>query len=424
MRMGAIRVFAAALLCFALQAAPAAANERIDVAVNQSRVVAVGGAERVAVANPEVADVIVVSAMEMLVVGKQPGVTTLHVWAAGRRSSYDVAVSANDAQIASDIKTILGYADIRVSKVGKNIVLEGSVNDQYQKSRAEKVAGAYGEKVVNLLEITKPIQVKIEARIIEINRSRSKELGIKWGNDVTAPGSFRFGQGITNSTMGSRTFGNFGGYANIQGLLKALVEQGAARILSQPNVITLSGDKANILVGGEIPVPVSIDNGRVTVEWKEYGIKLEIQPEVNGEGLINSKVKAEVSTLDWSDDHKISISDNFQIPPINTRKAEATIALSSGQTMALGGLIASETNRDVTKIPLLANLPVIGKLFTSKSFTREETELVILITPSIVNPQEYVPSMTLEMKEFVKEDPLADKDGKKAAGGKKNGGKN
>jgi pilus assembly protein CpaC len=201
MRMGAIRVFAAALLCFALQAAPAAANERIDVAVNQSRVVAVGGAERVAVANPEVADVIVVSAMEMLVVGKQPGVTTLHVWAAGRRSSYDVAVSANDAQIASDIKTILGYADIRVSKVGKNIVLEGSVNDQYQKSRAEKVAGAYGEKVVNLLEITKPIQVKIEARIIEINRSRSKELGIKWGNDVTAPGSFRFGQGITNSTM-------------------------------------------------------------------------------------------------------------------------------------------------------------------------------------------------------------------------------
>ncbi len=423
MRMGAIRILAAILLCLALPAAPAAAGGKIDVAVSQSRVVAVSGAERVAVANPEVADVIVVSGAELLVVGKQPGVTTLHVWAGGGRDSYDIAVSANDAQIAGDIKAILGYTDIRVSKVGKNIVLEGSVNDQYQKSRAEKVAAAYGEKVVNLLEITRPIQVKIEARVIEINRSKSKDLGVKWGNDVTAPGSFRFGQGISNSTVGGSTFGNFGGYSNIQGLLKALIAQGLARILSQPNVITLSGEKANILVGGEIPVPVSVQNGTVTVEWKEYGIKLEIQPEVNGEGLINSKIKAEVSTLDWSDEHKISISDNFQIPPVNTRKAEATIALSSGQTMALGGLIASETHKDVTKIPLLANLPILGKLFTSTTFSREETELVILITPSIVNPQEYVPGMTLEMKEFVKEDPLAGKDGNKAAGGKKNGGK-
>ncbi len=266
--------------------------------------------------------------------------------------------------------------------------------------------------------------MKIEARVIEINRSKTKDLGLKWGNDVTAPGSFRFGQGVSNSTVGSRTFGNLGGYYNIQGVLNVLIEQGLARILSQPNVITLSGDKANILVGGEIPVPVSAENGKVTVEWKEYGIKLEIQPEVNGEGLINSKIKAEVSSLDWSDEHKISLSERYVIPPINTRKAEATIALSSGQTMALGGLIASETHKDVTKIPGLANLPIIGKLFTNKKFTSNETELVILITPSIVNPQEYVPSMTMEMKEFVKENPLADKDAKKAAGGKKNGGKN
>jgi pilus assembly protein CpaC len=142
------------------------------------------------------------------------------------------------------------------------------------------------------------------------------------------------------------------------------------------------------------------------VEWKEYGIKLEIQPEVNGEGLINSKIKAEVSTLDWSSDHKIGISNNFQIPPINSRRAEAAIAMSSGQTMALGGLMASETTKDVTKIPGLADLPIIGKLFRSESFSRHETELVILITPTIVDPREYVPGMTPEMQEFSKEDPI------------------
>lgn len=412
--MARMKIFVLLLACLVL-AAPAAANGKIVVAVSQSSVVTVDGVERVAVANPEVADVVVVSGYEMLVVGKRTGTTTLHVWSAGGLNSYDIEVGSNDTQIAGDIKAILGYADIRVSKVGKNVILEGSVNDQYQKLRAEKVAGAYGEKVVNLLEIVRPVQVKIEARVVEINRSRSKDLGLKWGNDPSKPGTFLFGQGIGNSVVGNRTFGNFGGYQDIQGALIALVKEGGARILSQPNVITLSGEKANILVGGEIPIPVAIQNGAVTVEWKQYGIKLEISPEVNSEGLINSKIKAEVSTIDWSSDHKIGISANFQVPPINTRKAEAAIAMSSGQTMALGGLIGNEVSRDVNKIPLLGDIPVLGKLFTSTTFSRGETELIILITPTIVNPQEYVPNMTRDLQDKVKEDPW---------GGKANGGKN
>jgi pilus assembly protein CpaC len=261
---------------------------------------------------------------------------------------------------------------------------------------------------------------------------------------VTYPGTNASGHvwnnALTDSKPFGKSWGGYGGYMDINAQLDALVRSGLAKILSQPNVITLSGAKANILVGGEIPIPVAVANGTIAVEWKEYGIKLEIQPEVNSEGLINSKIKAEVSTLDWSDDHKIGISDNFAIPPMNSRKAEAAIALSSGQTMALGGLMASEMTKDVTKIPGLADLPIIGKLFRSTSFTRNETELVILITPTIVDPKEYVPNMTPEMQAFSKEDPIkesvrqveTDKARDKAkesveqdsSGGKTNGGKN
>jgi len=403
----------------------AVAADRLTVAVNQSQILNIGGVERVAIANPDIADVIVVSGSEILLVGKAPGTTTLHVWAGGSRVSYEVEVGTNDTQIANDIKTILGYSDIRVSKVNKSIILEGRVNDQYQRMRAEKVASAYGEKVINLLEITRPVQVKIEARIIEINKQKTDNLGLKWGYDPASPGYFRFGQTphlspkgneVYNSALASaanpqgKSSGGFGGYWDINMQLDALIKQGLAKILSQPNVITLSGEKANIIVGGEIPIPVSVSAGVVSVEWKEFGIKLNIEPEVNNEGLIVSKIKAEVSDVDWSSDHKIGLSANFQIPPINKRSAEAAVALSSGQTMAIGGLISSTVTQAITKIPMLADLPILGKLFTSREFSRDETELIILITPTIVDPKEYVPNMTGEMKDAMKENPWGGKE--------------
>jgi pilus assembly protein CpaC len=416
-----------------LVVAPAAyaAETKLTVAVNQSQILTFAGVERVAVANPEIADVVVVSGFELLLVGKAPGITNLYVWSSAGRTSYIVEVGANDSQIAGEIKSILGYPDVRVSKVNKNVIIEGTVNDRYQKDRAEKVASAYGEKVINLLEITKPIQVKIEAKVIEINRGKTNNLGIKWGNDTSLPGTFKFGQSpnsgwttnYTGGTSGStwnnsltdtkpfgKAWGGYGGYWDINAQLDALVKQGLAKILSQPNVITLSGEKANIMVGGQIPIPVGMQNGMVTIEWKDFGIKLDISPDVNSEGLINSKIKAEVSTVDWTDDHQIGISANLKIPPINIRKAETAIALSSGQTLAIGGLIASEVSKDVTKVPVLADIPVLGKLFTSTAFSRNETELIIIITPTIINPQEYIPNTTKEMQATLKENPWEEKD--------------
>lgn len=407
-------------------------GNRISVAVDSSQVLRCYGVQRVAVANPEIADVMVVSGSEIMVIGKAPGRTSLHVWSWNGRTSYVVEVAADDMPIANEIRRILGTQDIKVSKVGKTVILEGRIADKYQKQRAEKVASAYGEKVVNLLEITQPVQVRIEAKVIEISKSKSKDLGIKWGNDVSSPGLFRFGQtpmtdtitypsrwlgnyddhgnkvyeSVTGRTWNNadagdnfgKKFGSLGGYWDINAELDALVKRGAAKILSQPYLVTVSGESANILVGGEIPIPVSNQNGSITVEWKEYGIKLNIEPEVNGDGLINGKIKAEVSALDWSSTHQVVLGDNLKIPPLTVRKAESVIALSSGQTIAIGGLYASTESRSVTKLPLLGDLPVLGSLFTSKSFARDETELIILLTPTILDPKDYVPQLSEDIK--------------------------
>ena len=389
-----------------VQTLAAEAAARMAIGAGQSRTITMYGLQRAAIANPDVADVVVVSSSELILVGKQTGSTTLIVWSGAGRQNYLVEVSAADPAIANEIKRILGYPDIRVAKVNKTVILEGTVNDQYQRARAEKIAGAYGEKVVNLLEIAKPIQIRIEAKIVEINRTKTQELGLKYysGSTTTAPGIFYAGQSQINPKS-PNTFGNLGTFAPVNAQLNLLIQNGYAKLLSQPNLVTLSGDKANILVGGQIPVPVSNQNGQISIEWKDYGIKLDILPEASLDGIITSKVKAEVSSMEWNSVNKIELGTNMKIPPIRMRKAESSIALASGQTMAIGGLIANDITRDVTKIPLLGDLPVIGQLFRSTSFVKGETELLILVTPTIVDSQALVPPMSQELKDHINQNP-------------------
>ena len=160
------------------------------------------------------------------------------------------------------------------------------------------------------------------------------------------------------------------------------------------------------LHAGQIPVPVSNMAGQVSIEWKDYGIKLEISPEASLDGIITSKVKAEVSAMEWNNPTtKIKLGSNIEIPSIRMRKAETAIALASGQTMAIGGLIANDITRDVTKIPFLGDLPVIGQLFRSTSFTKGETELIILVTPTIVDPQALVPPLSQDVRDHLNQKP-------------------
>ncbi len=405
------------LLCFFIAMSPisvmaAEAPGKMTIGSGQSKTLTHYGLQRAAIANPDVADVVVVSSSELILVGKQTGTTTLIVWSDMGKQSYQVEVAAADPAIANEIKRVLGYPDIRVVKVNKTVILEGTVNDQYQRARAEKIAGAYGEKVVNLLEISRPIQIKIEAKIVEINRLKTQSLGLQYysNSTTTSPGIFYAGQSQVN-TRSPNVFGTLGTFAPVNAQLNLLVQNGFARLLSQPNMVTLSGDKASILVGGQIPIPVSNQNGAITIEWKDYGVKLAITPEASLDGIITSKIKAEVSSIEWESTHRIPISSSLDIPPIRMRQAETSIALESGQTMAIGGLISNDITRDVTKIPWLGDLPVIGQLFRSTRFTKGETELIILVTPTIVDLQSLVPPMSQELKDHMNQNP---------AGGQKN----
>lgn len=400
--ISAVLIFFSIVFVSPLEMTVWAAMEKISVGAGQSKTVSMTGLQRAAIANPEVADVVVVSSSELILVGKQTGTTTLIIWSGVGRQTFQVEVAANDPAIAGEIKRILGYPDIRVVKVNKTVILEGTVNDQYQRARAEKIAAAYGDKVVNLLEIAKPVQIRIEAKVVEINRTKTQNLGLQYftGNNSTAPGIFFAGQSAIN-TKSPDTFGTLGTFAPINAQLNLLLQNGFARLLSQPNMVTLSGEKANILVGGQIPVPVSNQNGQISIEWKDYGIKLDITPEASLDGVISSKIKAEVSAMEWNSINRIELGTNIKIPPIRMRKAETSIALASGQTMAIGGLISNDITRDVTKIPFLGDLPVLGQLFRSTNFTKGETELIILVTPTIVDPQALVPPMSPEMKEHL-----------------------
>ena len=379
-------------------------QESLSLAAGQSKMMPVDRLERAAIANPEVADVVVVSSSELLLLGKQTGTTNLIVWSGAGRKSYQIEVAASDTAIANEIKRILGYPDIRVAKVAKTVILEGTVNDQYQRARADKIAAAYGDKVVNLLEIAKPIQIKIEAKIVEINRAKTQTLGLQYYSNTnsTAPGIFYAGQSQLNAKS-PNTFDTMGTFAPLNAQLNLLIQDGYAKLLSQPNMVTLSGEKASMLVGGQIPVPVSNKDGQVSIEWKDYGIKLDITAESSLDGIITSKVKAEVSALEWNSINKIELGTNVKIPPIRMRTAESTLALASGQTMAIGGLLSNDITKDVTKIPLLGDLPIIGQLFRSTAFTKGETELIILVTPTIIDPLVLVPPVSQEMNDFMKE---------------------
>ena len=393
---------AGVLLSCMLLAVPAWASN-MTVGLNQSHMIDAGGVNQVAIANPDIADVIVVAPGEVMLVGKKAGTTSLSLWRYGTRYDYTVVVDGNDNGLAANIESVLKYPDVHASVVGGKVILEGMVENQYEKSRAETIAASYGE-VTNLLQMRHPKQVRIESRVIEISTDKVKNLGIAFGNKASGSdsgvslgteGAFGFGQSHNNAIDTGRPFNWFGSYAEINAQLNALVKKGDAKILSEPYVIALSGEKANILIGGEIPVPVNTDDNTVTVEWREYGIRLDIEPNVQQDNSVDSKIQTEVSSLDWSSAVNATSATGVRIPGLLSRKADSHVVMQPGMTMAIGGLISSNDSKSVSKIPLLGDIPILGQFFRNTSKTRERKEILILLTPILVD-SDYKPVMSDE----------------------------
>lgn len=411
-------LLAAAMLSFG----SACAAEPVEVSLNESKYMAAPGITRLAVGNPAIADVQLLSSGDFLLVGKKAGTTSLIVWSdGGRRTEYTVYVAGNDRGMASAIQDAIGYPKVHVQMIKDRVMLRGKVENQYEHDTALKIAGLYtggdGSGVIDLLEMEHPSQIRLEAQIIEINSDYTKNLGIQYwsqtpgSNSNSGSSSDNPNNNITVGTAGlfyggedfssTRKHGGWLGshVANVNVTLQALINEGKARILSRPSITTMSGKTANILIGGRIPIPVSDGNGNVSIDWHEYGVKLNIEPVVDSEDKITSKVHAEVSTLDYS--HGVKI-DSFSVPGIATREAESEVNVRSGMTMAIGGLINSEDAKIVSKIPLLGDIPIIGRFFRHTSNTRDKRELIILITPTLVADDTPAP-MSQRMKESYEE---------------------
>lgn len=410
------------------------AADILNVSVNGSRYMEDSGITRLAVGNPDIADIRLLSNNDYLVVGKKAGSTSLLVWSNNGRQEYNVYVSGDDEGTEKAIQKAIGYPGVKVQMMNGKVLLRGKVKNQYEHDSAVKVAQLYlgsgggntssatanGEgqgaatdsNIIDLLDMTNPSQVRLEAQIIEINTSAERDLGIQYwsptlGNTTTTNA---FGETTsTDITRGSSNLfyvgenfknprGSFGWlgshFSNMNASLQALVTEGKARILSRPSITTMSGQKANILIGGRIPIPTSAGDGQIAIDWREYGIRLNIEPVVDAENKITSKVHAEVSTLDYG--HSVTEND-FSIPAIASREADAVINVRSGMTMAIGGLLNSQDGKTVTKIPLLGDIPIIGQFFRHTQKTRDNRELLILITPTLVSDDTPV-SMSQKMK--------------------------
>lgn len=380
----------AAWAVLAIGSATEAAPQPIWLELNQAYLYQAGSSKitRVTVANPAIADVVVLDKVKLNIIGKALGSTSLSVWSAnGMRQDFVISVCNTDTATAQFIKQSMGLDGVQVAKVGDKLVLQGTVENQYELNNALGMAKVYAgeDNIVNLIQMKNPTMVNLSALVIDISGKDASDLGFKYGvaKEISLDG------GVPKITFG--TAGDFYGgmdwqdythhpFQNVDFMIQALASQNKIKVLSRPNITTMSGEEAEILIGGELPIPTSKD-GEISVEWKPYGIKLKIKPQVDQENKITSKVEAEVSGIDAS----VSVPTSAgKIPGLISRKASTMLSVPDGQTMAIGGLMNSDESKVITKVPILGDIPIIGEFFKHTSTSKDKRELMILITPTVV----------------------------------------
>jgi len=269
------------------------------------------------------------------------------------------------------------------------VVLSGSVETQMDRQKIEAIARAFAPTVVDLLAVRRPVQLKLQVEVVELDRNALRNLGVTWGGGEQTPGSPpSLNGGVYNLQLLTGPGGGTVGLDLLIAQLQALVQQGRARLLAEPSLVVLAGMSASLLLGGQVPIPIAGPNGSVTVEYKDFGVILDARPEYQDDGRVFMHIAPEVSTLDFSDAIKVS---GFTIPALRVRRATTVVSMLPSQTLVLGGLLQHQDATLVQKLPLLGDLPVIGPLFRSSQFQHQETDLVIFVTPAIADAGEAPP---------------------------------
>jgi len=385
----------------------------------------------VMVGDPEVADVNPLTDHTLSILGKKIGTTRVQVYAEGKKliGIFDVEVSYDITRLANELKRRFAGSHLQASSVNGRIMLSGEVADAATLDKAVTIARQFGPEIINSVSVMSPQQVMLEVRFIEISRTASRELGVQWnrfggnsianiGNQVPAgqlpitpsggnstfsnpgPGATNGGVNSSGTVMssaavaagvlsGASPFGFAiariaGGGVLTDVAINALEQKGVARSLAEPNLVALSGDTASFLAGGEYPIPVAGNLGQITVDYKKYGVGLAFTPTVLAHGLINLKIEPEVSSIDYT--HPVAISATVSVPSLIVRRASTTVELRDGQSFVLGGLLQSNNQNSIDQLPWLGSVPVLGALFSSKSYQKNETDLVIVVTPHLVRP--------------------------------------
>jgi pilus assembly protein CpaC len=383
--------------------------QTLKLRVGQSRVLKLPFAiTRIAVANPEVADIILTSPREVYVNGLSPGVTSLSVWGKNRFSSARVSVEADISQLKEQLAKVLPKEKIGVMAADEAIVLTGEVSGPVAQQTAATLAAAFvggkKERVINLLNIGGVQQVLCEVRLAEINRNVAKRLGVNFA--ILDKAGYAFGVSTLNNLTGISDFvRNFGGTSITQSLstnvnalagwktgtvlwtmfFDALKQQGLGRILAEPNLVATSGQEASFLAGGEFPIPVPQQFQTITIEFKKFGVGLNFTPTVLENDMIAMKVAPEVSELDFTTGVAF-VAQGFVVPGLSVRRLSTHVEVKDGQTFAIAGLLSDSHRNVINKFPLLGDLPILGPLFRSSNFQKRETELVVLVTPRLVKP--------------------------------------
>lgn len=370
--------------------------------------------KRVAVGLGDFAEVLAVGRTEVLVNGKTPGETSMIIWEQdGSRQFFNVKVrpSTHDSVdrlegIRRELSSQLPGQALKVSSENGTIFLSGVAKDLSSSNRAEQIASSSG-KVVNLLNIEIPAaepQVLLKVIFASVDRSLSKQLGMNLfstgaGNTIGTVSTGQFSppsvSSATSTSAATATLSNelnlFAFYPglNLGVTIEALEAKGLVEVLSEPNVLAQNGQQATFLAGGEYPYPVvqgsstASSNSSVTIQFKEYGIRLNFIPTITPRGTIRLQVAPEVSSLDFT--NAVTVS-GFQIPAIAVRKVKTEVELGEGQSFAIGGLLDNRETKTFESIPFLGSIPILGKFFQSISKNRTNTELIVIVTPEFVAP--------------------------------------
>lgn len=358
----------------------------------------------ITVGDPEIADVSPLTDHTLSILGKKIGTTRVSVYSEGKKpiGIFDIEVTYDITRLVNELNRRFPGSSLRASSVNGRIMLAGTVPDAVTLNEAVTIARQFGPEIINSVAVAAPQQVMLEVRFIEILRSAGRDLGVQWNRfgqhsitnigDRVLPGRLPVGpltETAAGVLSGGAPFGFLIGRLVANGvatdvLINALEQKGVARSLAEPNLVALSGDTASFLAGGEYPIPVASGPNQISVDYKKYGVGLAFTPTVLSRGLINMKIEPEVSQIDPT--NAVGVAAGISIPALVVRRASTTVELRDGQSFVIGGLLQTNGHNQIEQLPWLGSVPILGALFSSKSYQQNETDLAIIVTPHLVRP--------------------------------------